>query len=916
MRTAYLAAEVEKLMRRLLRAIQSQIRYKIILPYLGLTLMVMMIGSAIAVGLVASSWEERLQNQLAQVARNTTDALIRRERNHLDFLRLVAFAPENTDDNGPVPSMADAFAARDPAVAARALAPYYAFGVSNINLDFDRMIAFNSDGRTLVDWARVSENVDEPPLRIENTDVSQVDFVRRITVGENVDGNDKFSNLIFFAPDPQPYFYTAVPIRRGEAIVGGVMIAIKGDRLLNSLEKSSQAAITTLYDLNGKATSTTLLPRAQLVTLDMPEDAHRPLMSGQAQSLFTLPLNQRDYQLAYSPLAIAGNQVGYFSVGLSRDFQVASLSLSRNTIIVIAMFLSVGSVVLGYVIARSITRPLTSLVETAEAVTGGDLERRTLVQSADEFGRLAEAFNQMTGHLLQLYRTSRELNASIEVGPVLAVTARTAGSFVPGTEVLALLDLEDRATLRYRYREQADPSLASLRHFAIDADDQLLRDLSYERVPRITSLAQEPRLAPLGLGEPVGFQSLMLTPLVVQDEPAGLLIFGHADRDAFVGAAEPSLAAVANMAASVLYNAVLFDRVQDEASRRRAILQSIADGVVVCDRQRNIVLLNRAAEQMLGIQAGSGPRLSFEAIGLKRVDINQQLFGNDESGLDHYQLGERVLRLSNAPVINEYGQHLGEVIVLHDISAAAAVDKAKTGFIETISHELKTPLTVILGYTELLLRGILGELSGEQREILDQVRNRAEMMSGWLKNVILVASIESNTLHTEVSPQDLHLAIEGALGPMRRLFAKKNLELRVNLPDDLPPVLADREQLQIMITQLVDNARRYTQEGSVSISAHRRDGEVQIDVSDTGPGIPQEEINRLFTRFYRIEGNNSPERGSGLGLAITRQLVERLGGRVWVDSQSGHGSTFSISLPHADEHINAITSQDNISTIA
>ncbi|MFO7166503.1 MAG: ATP-binding protein [Chloroflexota bacterium] len=901
-------------MRRLFQALQSQIRYKIIVPYLALTLMVTMAGAAIAVGLVAASWEERLQNQLAQVGRNTSDALVRRERNHLDFLRLIAFAPANPDRN--VPAMAEVFARRDPDEVARALEPYYRFGVGNINLDFDRMIAFDSEGKALVDWARVSENVDEPPLRIEGTDLSQVDFVQKIIAGETVEGNDKFSNLIYFAPDVQPYFYTAVPLRRGDEVVGGVMIAIKSDRLLASLEKSSQAVVTTIYDLKGKALSTTLVSRDNLAQLDMPPGALQPLLDGEAQSVFTVELNQRGYQLAYSPLVIAENQVGYFSVGLSRDFQVQSLSLSRNSIVAIAMFLALGSVLIGYSIARSITRPLANLVETAEAVTAGDLERRSTVASVDEFGTLAQAFNQMTEHLLQLYRTSRELSSSIEVGPVLDVTARTAQSFVPGTEVLALLDMEDRGVLRYRAHAAAAPQVAALEHLRVDITDPLMRELAHSRATRRLDPQDDPRLDALGLGRVAGFRSLLLTPLVVQDEPAGMLIFGHHEPDAFDGAAEASLGAVANMAASVLYNAVLFDRVQDEASRRRAILQSIADGVVVCDRQRNIILVNRAAEQMLGLRDWGRVRYNFDQMGLQRVDASQQLFGREEEDLAHYQLGDRVLRLSSAPVIADHGQELGEVIVLHDISAEAAVDRAKTGFIETISHELRSPLTVILGYTDLLLRGMIGELDSEQREILEAVRNRAEVMNGWLKNVILVASIESNSLVTDLEPQDLAVAVENALAPMRKAFEQKGIEARVELPPDLPPVLADREQLQIILTQLLDNARRYTASGSVTIHAERHDGTVQLDITDTGPGIPAEEFDRLFTRFHRIAGNNSPERGSGLGLAITRQLVERQGGRVWVESQVGRGSTFSFSLVVAHEHSDVLASSGNTDATA
>ncbi len=913
-------------MRRLLAALRSHIRYKIVLPYLALTLVVMMAGSAIGVGLVAASWEERLTNQLASVARNTSEALVRRERNYIDFLRQVAFAIP--DPESGTPGAANAFSSADPAVVANQLELYYKYGISNPNLDFDRMIAFDKSGKTLVDWQRVVEDPNAEPFQLGSSDLSDFAVVQRVVSGTTVNGNDKFSGLIQFESDPQPLFYTVVPVKQGTTVVGGVMIGTKVDRLTVALEKSGQAAVTTFYNLSGQALGSTLISRQALSSLQMSEQMVNLLSSGQAQSIFnidplrgsenlpvwTLPIQQREYELAYSPLVIAGEQAGYFSVGLSRDFQVESLSLSRNTILGIAMALAVGSILLGYAIARGITRPLAALVETAEAVTAGDFERRTDIGSADELGRLARAFNLMTEHLLRLYHTSRELSTSIEVGPVLDVTAKTVQGFAPGTEVLALLD--ERGVWRYQLRPDAPPELAALQNLRLSPSDPLLRELVDAHIPRLIAPAEEPRLGPTGLADIAGFTRVLLTPLVVQGTPAGVLIFGHKQPDAFDGAIEPTLLSVANMAASVLYNAVLFDRIHEEAGRRQAILQSIADGVIVCDQQRNIMLVNSAAEQMLNMRDWHIVRRNFNEVPFKRVDAQKDIFGRETPVLEHYQFGDRVLRLSSAPVITENGQVFGEVIVLHDISAEVAVDRAKTKFIETVSHELRTPLTPICGNTELLLRGYIGELSSDQRDLLEVVRMRAEQMRDLVNNFVMIASIEANTLQTEPEPQDVWVAIENAVAPLRNSFAKKGLDLRVEMPDELPLVVADREQLRVILTQLLDNARRYTQQGAVTVRVIHANGTVQIDVIDTGPGISQAEFGNLFTRFHRIEGNNSPERGGGLGLVITRQLVERQGGRVWVTSEVGHGSTFSFSLLVANEHADAVAGQDNADTAA
>jgi signal transduction histidine kinase len=214
---------------------------------------------------------------------------------------------------------------------------------------------------------------------------------------------------------------------------------------------------------------------------------------------------------------------------------------------------------------------------------------------------------------------------------------------------------------------------------------------------------------------------------------------------------------------------------------------------------------------MLGMSDWRLVQRSFSDIPLTRVEVRHEMFSeNGATHRDLYRLGDRVLRLSHAPVTTDDGTQIGEVVVLHDISAEIAVDQAKTDFIATISHELRSPLTVIYGYTDLLLRGMVGELSGEQRDLLEAVRNRVELMNNIVRNVIMVASIEANTLQTDFAAQDVRRMIDEAVAPMRKSFEKKGLALTVTTPDDLPPVRADREQLLIILGQVIDNARRYT----------------------------------------------------------------------------------------------------------
>lgn len=891
-------------MQRLLRLIRSHIRYKIILPYLSLMLLVTLAGAAIAIALTAASWQERLTEQLKQIGRSTSTALVQRERDHLAFLYLVALSQANAETGAL--SMADAFASNNAAEVEKAIKPYYDYQRQfKDSLDVDRFIAFDRTGKAFVDLLRVDDST--PPTNVAGTSLASVEDIKAVLQSSPSNEVDKYANLIQFLPDPQPYFYTVVPVNRGDNVVGGVLIGIKIDRMLQLFEKTSQSVVTNYYSNDGKAIGSSLLRREdELPTMAMKPETLRQLSSDPDGTVFdTVGLAQRgtNYEFAYSPLVVAQKQIGYFSVALSSDFQTESVSLSRNAVLVITFCLALGAIFVGYQVARSITRPLGDLVETAEAVSAGDLERRTIVSSQDELGRLGVAFNQMTEHLLRLYNTSRDLSAQIDVDSVLTVSGETASSLVPGIEVFALLD--DRGAWTYVLPDNATEDLQRLKQIRLSTEDVLLNDLARERVQQVVS-ADDPSLTTSGLVNLAGFQQLLLTPLLIRDSLVGVLIFAHREPNALGPAALPTLTATANMSASVLYNALLYGQATEEANERKAILQSIGDGVIVVDETGTIVLANEAAQRMLAMPMAQLVRRKFDDLELQRSPVRQDLFGEARTHVEHYRVGDRTVTINRAPVVGEQSNTLGDVYVLHDMTAEAAIDEAKTDFIATISHELRTPLTPIYSYIELLQRGVYGEMNADQREIIDIIYNRADQMKDLINNVVMVASIQSNTLATEPESLDVGAVIETTVAPMKRAIEKKHLELILDIPADLPQVTADREQFRLILTQLLDNARRYTTAGSVTVRATRVGDVVQIDVEDTGPGIPPERIGRLFTRFHRIDGNSSQERGGGLGLAITRQLVERQGGQVWAQSEVGRGSTFSFSLPVADGQVDAV----------
>jgi signal transduction histidine kinase len=944
-------------MRQLVKKVRSELKYTVIGPYLALMVLVMLVGSFIAITLVADSWQERFNNQLGQVARNFTESFAQREIGNIGYLGQVIFTAPNAATGAP--SVPQAMRDRDIDGLEQAIVGLWQLGQSNDSVRPDRLIVFDTAGNALADWERNPANP-ASPTRYIGTALGGIPLVDSILRGERApipgtnELGDKFSGLISFrssAGNDNLHFYTVAPVYSSEqggapTLLGGLLVAQRLDTLLQDLQVRSQAAITTIYDNNGIAQASTA-PSIDLPTLDMDDEllgqvaalnaaiAEAPTAGPGAQlpggqdpcidigtltgrlitpvqntglpncSINTVStIAAREYQLVYAPLLIRGVQSGYFQVGLPRDFVVSAWSDSRWAVIGITGALALTSVLVGLRVAQRIGRPLSDLVETAEAVTAGDLAARSAVREQNELGTLSQAFNSMTEHLLRLYSTSRELNRTIEADEVLAVVSGAAAQFAPGAEAVAVLAGEEG--LVYHTSPAAPAELKALLP-PLGPDTPLLTGLG-------TPDAQEVRLTPLdpALLAGAGIATAYAAPVFRQRQLAGALIFTHRQPDAFDDAQLQSLAVIANMSGAVLSNAMLYGQVQQDAKQRQAILSSIGDGVIVCDDKGRIVQLNRTAEQILALTDWRETRPRLADLPIEAMPEARELFGR---GGTQFRLGDRFVTLTRAPIVAEDGRAAGEVIVLHDITDAVAVDRAKTDFIATISHELRTPLTVIRGFTELLLRGSGGDtLSADQAELLDQVRARAVDMTDMVNNAILIADIESGQLKTELQPQDLEMALNMALTPLRAGIQQKGLTLTIELPADLPAVLGDREQLKRALYQLLDNARRYTEQGGVTVRASHRDGFVRVDVSDTGPGIAPEVLPRLFKRFQRIEGNNSSQRGGGLGLAIAKQLIERQGGKVLVDSTPGKGSTFTLILKQANEQSFAIAQTDNSAT--
>jgi len=423
-----------------------------------------------------------------------------------------------------------------------------------------------------------------------------------------------------------------------------------------------------------------------------------------------------------------------------------------------------------------------------------------------------------------------------------------------------------------------------------------------------------------------GSRSVLAVPLSSEDEVLGVMMLFHPERDHFDQTHVWWATAAAQQMTAAIKNAELYRLVREQAARlgsmlrgqrnvaseRMAILSSLVDGVAVSDEQGQITVVNDAVQRIvrpdvapLVGQDASVLFASFahgvEAARTKMAEIETRARqrGCTEPLSITLERENQVVQVTLAPMLDEWKYFLGTVIIFRDVTAERELARAKNEFISTVAHELRTPMTSIKGYTDLLLKGAMGALDKGQRRFLDIVRANVDRMSALVADLLDISRIEAGRISLEREFLDLRQVVCEVRDSVMETIRERGLTLEVELAPDLPVVQADRMRVIQVLNNLVSNAYRYTPTGgAIEIAVHPIDDAVQVDVRDTGIGIPEKDRERIFERFYRADHpvvNKQP--GTGLGLPIVRSLVEMHGGQVWVQSQKGVGSTFSFTLP-------------------
>jgi len=490
---------------------------------------------------------------------------------------------------------------------------------------------------------------------------------------------------------------------------------------------------------------------------------------------------------------------------------------SRNRtfwVVTAALALVVGAVA-AFLTVTSVTRPVRALVHVAQAIRGGDLSRRAEVDTQDEIGELAEAFNSMT----------EQLSESIE-------------------------HLEERVSARTRDLQ-----------VAADVSRQVTTVLDIDRLLQevVTLTAQNYNL----------YACFVFLP---SEDGTHL-----------------TLAAAGGASNDVL----------DLSGIESIPYDANPSVIALAARTRKPVTVNDVSDSKVYLSLSALPHTRSE-LAIPMMLGNRLLGIFDLQSTEPDRFGEDDLRVLNSlaeqiAVAVRNAQLFAEVEASRE--AAEEANRIKSQFLANMSHELRTPLNAILNFTGFIADGVLGPINEEQRDILQKVIGSSQHLLSLINDILDLTKIEVGMMDLFLEEVDMNAALNASIATAKGLVKDTDIELRVNVEENLPHIIGDKRRIRQILLNLISNAVKFTPAGTVTITAQQADGAIYLAVSDTGIGIPAAQQEIIFETFRQAKHDLPETPGTGLGLPIAKHFVEAHGGRLWLDSEVGVGSTFHVLLP-------------------
>ena len=378
-------------------------------------------------------------------------------------------------------------------------------------------------------------------------------------------------------------------------------------------------------------------------------------------------------------------------------------------------------------------------------------------------------------------------------------------------------------------------------------------------------------------------------PLFVRQEAVGILNVAAVRDIAYSDEEIKLLYTLASQASAAIerLQAVL----SAEKSKMKVMVERMSEGVAMFDEKDELVIANSAFNEMTG---GDLSLLGELDEIKKRRKLPKVLDIHLEKPFP------RVINSESACIEDDNGRYLGIVMLLRDVSKEREIEQMKSDFVSLVSHELRTPLVAIKGAADNLLDGLAGELNDIQKDCLVLSKRNIDRLNRLISDLLDISRIEAGKIQLNKQPADAASIVKDVLGLFQAGAKEKSIALESLLPEELPLVTIDSDKINQVLTNLVGNALKFTPaQGKIIIKAFRAENFLRVEVRDTGVGIPKQDLDKVFDKFYQVDRNKSftSVKGTGLGLPISKGIVERHGGKIWAESETGQGSKFIFTLP-------------------
>jgi len=547
---------------------------------------------------------------------------------------------------------------------------------------------------------------------------------------------------------------------------------------------------------------------------------------------------------------------------------------------------------------RVVTRSLQNLAGEADRIAHGQLDRPLQVRGDDEIGQLGRAFEQMR---VSLQDRLEELNRLLVVSRGVASTLDMEEAFKPVLDAALAGDASSsRVVLSPKLLPETPIELPSCFSAGESCnayahlDEQILILAEQQERVVMTNVARARNLV-LDENAPRP-ASLLAVALRHKKRYYGVLWVAYDSPHVFSESDVRFISTLAGQAALAAANTHLFLNVEVSRRQLEAILNSTPDPVLVTDPKSRLLLANAAAEQAFGSKLGKSEGQPTQRL-IQQKPLLDLLNSAGEKQSVEVLLPDGRMYLATASSVMADGHRVGRVCIMRDVTHFKELDTLKSEFVSTVSHDLRSPLTLMRGYATML--DMVGELNEQQQSYVSKIITGVENMARLVNDLLDLGRIDMG-VDLQVEPVLVLNVLEKVTSTLRTQATQKDIELSLELPKDLPHHIdADPALFHQAIYNLVENAIKYTPEGGqVFVRVRLSAKDLVFEIQDTGIGIASEDMPRLFEKFYRGKAREARARvGTGLGLAIVRSIAERHGGRVWVESEEGKGSTFYLQIP-------------------